>query len=268
MTEPAVEIARLQRAVARERQARIAAEDIAEATMTRLFDAVTRSEEEHRAMRALASAATHDIKNPLASIIGFVHLLQSDRLEEPLRGEVMGRLIRATTYAQDMIDGLMEVLFASAQVEPPVPIDLVDLLAGVAVDLRARHPGVVLHQQATGRVMGHPTETRRLFDNLTENAARYAGSDPVVITVERVDTRPDGVVVRVGDNGSGVAQGDRDRIFEIFQRGTGQPPGTGSGVGLAVAQRIARTVHGDVWLDDRPAPDGGAAFLVRLPAAG
>ncbi|MGI9017150.1 MAG: sensor histidine kinase [Euzebya sp.] len=267
MSEHEDELARLRRTIDRERRARQKAEDIAEQSTARLYTALTRLEQEHDAIRSLAAAATHDIKNPLASIVGFVQLLQSDRLEGPLRAKAMDHLVTATRYTTDLINGLLEVLGAGVHDEEPVAIDLGDLLAEVEADLVARHPSVIVHQHADGTVLGHPVDTRRLFDNLAENAARYADRDPVEITFDRVPSHGDSLVLRVGDNGQGIAPADRERIFRIFQRGTGQPPGTGSGVGLAVSQRIAQAIQGDLWLAEEPAAAGGAAFMVRLPIA-
>lgn len=261
------ELARLRRALERERQARREAEDIAEEATARLFATLQRLEQEHAAMRDLTAAATHDIKNPLASIIGFVQLLQDPRLPESMREDVIGRLVGATTYTRDLIDGLLDVLGASVRGGEREPLDLGRLLDDAAADLQARHAGVVVHQRVRARCLGHATDTRRLFDNLLENAARYAGTDPVVITVDAVE-EPDGsVVVRVGDNGGGIPEADRDRVFGLFQRGSAQSGTRGSGVGLAVAQRIAQAAEGDLWLADDPPSAGGAAFMVRLPAA-
>jgi signal transduction histidine kinase len=261
------EIARLRRTIDRERRARLAAEDIAEASTGRLYAALTRLEQDHQSTRDLAAAATHDIKTPLATMTGFLQLLETGDLDSRTTDEVLGRLMTSTSYASALITGLLDVLRAGAHDEVAVPLDLGAVLADVEADLRVRHPGVVVERRADGRVLGNPTDTRRLFENLAENAVRYAGRSPVEITIDRVASRPRQLVIRVGDNGDGIADADRERIFQIFQRGTGQTDRDGTGVGLAVAQRLARAAEGDLWLDDRPAPGGGAAFMVRLPEA-
>lgn len=262
----AAEVARLRRALDRERQARRDAEDIAEQATARLFATLQRLEQEHAAMRDLTAAATHDIKNPLASIVGFVHLLGDPRLTEPMRADVVSRLVGATTYTRDLIDGLLDVLGASVRGGEREPLDLGRLLDDAVADLQARHDRVVVHQHVRARCMGNPTDTRRLFDNLLENAARYAGSDPVVIAVDAVEETGNSILVRVVDNGAGIPESDRDRVFGLFQRGSAQSGTRGSGVGLAVAQRIAQAAEGDLWLAEDAPPQGGAAFMVRLPA--
>lgn len=233
--------------------------------VTTLHDVI--HSEVHEAMRNLAAAATHDIKNPLASIVGFVEMLQGDALDDGARAEVRNRLAAATHYTHSLIDGLLDVLGAGVHDEPPAAVDLAEVLDEIGANLRARHPQARLDHRVHGQVVGHRVDIRRLFDNLVENAVRYASHDDVTISIDPVPGAGGVLVVRVGDDGPGVLAEDRDRIFGIFQRGRGQPQRAGTGVGLAVAQRIARAVHGDVWLDAAPAPDGGAAFMVRLPRA-
>ena len=76
---------------------------------------------------------------------------------------------------------------------------------------------------------------------------------------------PEEVTLRVGDNGVGIDEDDRDRVFTIFQRGLDKARGTGTGVGLALCRRLVEAVGGALWLDESPSPTGGAAFLLRLP---
>jgi two-component system, OmpR family, sensor histidine kinase KdpD len=99
--------------------------------------------------------------------------------------------------------------------------------------------------------------------NLLSNARKY-GAPPVRLVAE-----PRGGMVRISvvDSGPGIPAGDEERIFELFERGAGRPPGSpGAGVGLYVCRRLTAAMGGRIWAE-RP-PDGGMAFRVELAAAG
>jgi signal transduction histidine kinase len=107
-------------------------------------------------------------------------------------------------------------------------------------------------------VDGDYTLLDQVVTNLLENAARYA---PPASTL-RVGARPVGgdVELSVSDEGIGVPDYDRERIFEAFRRGEGS---TSSGVGLATCKAIVEAHDGSIGVDRTPG--GGATFTVRLP---
>jgi len=101
----------------------------------------------------------------------------------------------------------------------------------------------------------------RALTNLFRNADVHGGGLTRVAVVDGGDV----VEVHVEDHGPGVSATDRIRIFERFARAGGEKAGTGSGLGLSIVQQIVRNHGGDVWCTD--SPTGGAAFVIRLPAA-
>lgn len=107
-------------------------------------------------------------------------------------------------------------------------------------------------------VLGDPVRLELALSNLIRNAARHARS-----TVE-VAVRPmqDGLTVTVCDDGPGVAESDRDQIFQPFF--TRQPPGEGTGLGLAIVSSVMHEHEGRVAF--HPAPAGGACFQLNFPA--
>jgi signal transduction histidine kinase len=101
----------------------------------------------------------------------------------------------------------------------------------------------------------------RALANLFRNADLHGGG----LTAVRIRDRGSFVDIRVEDRGPGVAQGERQRIFERFARAGGQKTGTGSGLGLSIVEQTARNHGGDVWCTD--GTEGGATFVLRLPTA-
>ena len=100
----------------------------------------------------------------------------------------------------------------------------------------------------------------RILQPVVENACRYATSR-VHIEIDRADST---VHYAIEDDGPGVAEDERERIFEPGVRGTaaGTNGNAGAGLGLALARRLARSVNGDVDAETAP---GGGRFVVRLP---
>ncbi len=106
----------------------------------------------------------------------------------------------------------------------------------------------------------------RLFRNLIENAVRHSPPDGAIV-ISIADDDAGRVAVTIADEGPGVPEADRGRIFTPFYQGTTIPTASGAevGLGLTIARGIARAYGGDVTLD--PEQGGGACFRVVLPAA-
>jgi signal transduction histidine kinase len=149
-------------------------------------------------------------------------------------------------------------------------MDLRELLQGAVAPLEglaAERKVNVSVAGSGGEVHGHARDLERMFRNLAENGVRHA---PVGGAVRlEAERREQGFVVRVTDDGPGVAEGDRERIFDPFYRAPASRAASpdGSGLGLAIAREIARAHRGDITLEAPTAVAGGAHFVVRLPAA-
>jgi signal transduction histidine kinase len=102
----------------------------------------------------------------------------------------------------------------------------------------------------------------RIVDNLLANAVAYssAGSEISV----RVENHQNGVLIAVDDRGPGVAEEEREAIFEIFTRGSANINVSGTGVGLSLVAQFTALHGGRAWVEDNPG--GGASFKVFLPA--
>ncbi len=234
------------------------------ATMNEML---ARLEDSRHAQTEFVSNASHELRTPIAIIR---HLLEVairaddvDSLREAAR-DVLGEDLRM----QRLVDDLLFM----AQHERPLPpstgsaqpaVDLDDLVLAEI----ARHHGTTSIDVAgvsAGQVRGNEDHLRRVVRNLLENALRHAVS-AVAIHVTSADGD---VLLEIDDDGPGVAEHHRARIFERFVRGDearGRDDG-GSGLGLAIVDEIVREHGGTVSVDRSPWL-GGARFTVTLPDA-
>ena len=228
------------------------------ATLATSFNlAAERIEALVRSHKSLLANASHELRSPLARLKMATSLLSDaapdEREREHLRAEIN------TDIAE--LDGLVdEVLLASRLEAAPEPghLESVDLLA-LAVEEGARVDASV--DGAVANVRGEERLLRRALRNLLENARRYGGGE---IRVDLEDRAGAGVEIRVSDNGPGVPEAYRERIFEPFFRLPGHAERAGGvGLGLALVRQIVERHHGRIRCV-RP-PEGGGCFVITLP---
>jgi signal transduction histidine kinase len=212
-----------------------------------------------RSHKSLLANASHELRSPLARL-----KMATSLLSDAAPGEAEREHLRAeinTDIAE--LDGLVdEVLLASRLEAAPQPdhLEAVDLLA-LAVEEGARVDAGVEGPALT--VRGEERLLRRALRNLLENARRYGGGE---IRVELADAGVSGVEIRVADNGPGVPEAYRERIFEPFFRLPGHAERAGGvGLGLALVRQIVERHHGRIRCV-APA-GGGGCFVISLPAS-
>ncbi len=198
------------------------------------------------AQRNTLAAASHELRSPLARIRMAVALLADDAEDD-----MVARIDRDIEELDHLID---EILLASrlGMEEWPArsqPVDLEALAAREAARARADFRGAAAIVSAEEHLLRH------LLRNLFDNARRHAPGAAVAVTLRK--SGPD-AVLGVADGGAGVAEEDRERIFEAFRSTS-----SGSGLGLFLVRRIARRYGGEAIC--RANPGGGALFEVTLP---
>jgi signal transduction histidine kinase len=223
------------------------------AALARSFNrAAARIEELVAAQRGLLASASHELRTPLARIRMAVELLAGDA-----RPELRARVEQDIAELDELIGEILLASRLDAQVESarPEELDLLALVAEEAARTSASVSGEPAHVRGDARML------RRLVRNLLENARRHAGASAVEASVQAA--AGGGARLRVADRGPGVAEPDRERIFEPFYRPAGMGEG-GAGLGLALVRQIARHHGGDARY--RPREGGGSCFEVDLAA--
>ncbi|MBI4260280.1 MAG: PAS domain-containing protein [Actinobacteria bacterium] len=215
------------------------------------------------------AAVSHDLRTPLAAVLGAALTLDRDDLGALSREEVRD-LIRGVATNARKLDRLLSDL-----------LDLDRLGRGiVSPNLRPADVGAVVRQaveqsEAFGgraiRVEADPVvipvdaaKVERIVENLVVNAVRHTPPEASVwVTVRAHDG---GVLIGVEDDGRGVPEELKAAVFEAFRRGPEARPVPGTGIGLSLVLRFAELHGGRAWVEDRPG--GGAAFRVFLPGGG
>jgi signal transduction histidine kinase len=232
------------------------------AAVARSFNqAASRIETLVRANRSLLANASHELRSPLARLKMATAMLSdttSAEAREHLRGEIDTDIAELDT----LVD---EVLLASRlEASPPMPeqVEHVDLFA-LALEEGARVNATV--DGAEALVPGEERLLRRALRNLLENARRYGGGE-VHVELQCAPGRADRIEVQVRDNGPGVPEAFRERVFEPFFRLPGHAEREGGvGLGLALVKQIVERHRGGVRIDSPPG--GGALFIITLPLA-
>ena len=109
-----------------------------------------------------------------------------------------------------------------------------------------------------------PDQLDQVLWALLDNAVKYGGREGKVEVAVRVDDTLDRIQVTIADDGPGISEADRARLFGRFTRGAGQPSGEGTGLGLYVSRQLLRAMGGELRLEPAQA-DRGAAFTLSLP---
>jgi PAS domain S-box-containing protein len=217
---------------------------------------------------AFMQAVSHDLRTPLASVLGIAVTLEQSRRVLPA-AEVDDLLHRLTANARRLDRILSSLLdldrLARGIVEPMRELtDLGNLVATVVDqaqgDLVGDHP--VFVDVAPVKIAIDSAKVERIVENLLVNASRHTPpGTPIWVSVDRGDG---GALLTVADAGPGVPVDQRERIFQPFHRGPGEAGhAPGSGVGLALVARFADLHGGRAWVE--PRAGGGACFQVLLP---
>jgi two-component system sensor histidine kinase KdpD len=216
---------------------------------------------------ALLSSVSHDLRTPLATIMGSASTLEGEA--GALTGSQRADLSRAIYEEAERLNRLVTNLLAMTRVESGdlalnrewVPIEEIvgAALDRVATHLKSRPVRTVIPDDLPA-VSVDPVLVEQAFVNLLENAVRYT---PAGSAIELEARRMEGAVeVEVRDSGPGVPPGLEERIFEKFFRGPGGRA-DGSGLGLAICRGIVVAHGGTITASNRAG--GGAAFRITLP---
>ncbi|MCU1461010.1 MAG: histidine kinase [Acidimicrobiales bacterium] len=208
----------------------------------------------------------HELRSPLAVVIGGLQTLLDDELDPAMRHELAVRALAQATQLGDMLDDMLAPadvesgpLFARTRVRSVSLVQLLDQAANAVPHLRTLGR-LAVETDRHVQISTAPSRFVAIVVNLLENAAKYGAGGRVTLRARVEDT---GVVVEVLDEGPGLDGVPPEVLFQAFSRGRHPGEAPGHGIGLYMVRMLARSLGGDVTIDDRP--EGGTVVQVTLP---
>ena len=232
-------------------------------TQTRYAQELTRSNAE---LEQFSYVASHDLQAPLSTIAGYAQLLEK-RCHNQLDAQgnkFIRNIVNSCGRMQAMIDDLLEYSRVGRSDKPFDVIDcnLVFEDACANLQLAIRQDQASVTRGNLPRVRGDSFQLLQLFQNLIGNAIKYRSSEAPMVRVS-ASRQGDSWVFSVQDNGIGIAEQYHPRIFQLFQRLHSEKQYSGTGIGLAICQRIVDRHGGRLWVESEP--NRGSTFYFSIP---
>jgi PAS domain S-box-containing protein len=222
---------------------------------------------QNRELEQFAYIASHDLQEPLRSVKSFAELLQK-KLGQDVDKEVRKYLefiLGSAERMTELIKGLLDYS-RIGRTKQPEPVNcnqmITEVLADLAAAIEANKAEVTVHDLPV--LQAHAIEMRQLFQNLIGNALkfRHAGIAPRIdVSAELQDSKYWRFVVQ--DNGIGIDEKYKDKIFIIFQRLHKRDEYGGTGIGLAQCKKIVELHGGEIWMKSNPG--NGSTFYFTIP---
>jgi PAS domain S-box-containing protein len=222
----------------------------------------------NKELESFSYSVSHDLRAPLRAISGFSEII-ARRYRENLNEEgrhYIDNIVRASERMAHLIDDLLTYARLGRSGVRMEPVSLADLVNEIGNNMQgylAEIHGKLNIPENLPAVSGDQTLLRQVFTNLLENAFKYhtPGVSPKVsMTFNNEDHH---VIIKVKDNGIGIAPEYHEKIFNMFQRLHSEAVYPGTGIGLATVRKSVELMGGSVWVESKEGE--GSTFVVRLP---
>lgn len=238
-----------------------------------IFEKKRTIEEERKKQKQLSKEmeqfvyiASHDLQEPLNTVISFTSMLEEDYLKDKAP-EVTDIIHRISDSAARMRMLIIDVLDYSrvGKKDPRALVPLNEIVNEVLNDMKASidagHAIVTVDTLPT--ICVHPISLKLLFQNLLSNAIKFRKKDsPVLISISS-ERKNDLYEFAVRDNGIGIDPKQHNKVFEMFQRLHSHDKYEGTGIGLANCHKIVQLHGGNIWIDSKGG--AGSTFYFSIP---
>ncbi|MFN8287912.1 MAG: ATP-binding protein [Chitinophagales bacterium] len=216
-------------------------------------------------LKQFAHVASHDLKEPLRMVSLYMQLLEKHAAGK-LDKEEIEYLYFAREGANRMYN-LIESLLALSNINPEVHKEEVDLNKVYQETIEFLQPEIDRKQMkinctALPKVKANKTQMLQLFENLIANAIKYNNSAKPVLDISSLRS-DSSFYFSFCDNGIGIKEKYRQKVFEVFQRLHSRNEYSGTGIGLTVCKKIVEHLQGRIWIED--GKDGGSCFKFTIP---
>lgn len=224
---------------------------------------LTRSNEE---LEAFASAASHDLQEPLRMVVSYLQLIERryEELFDEDGKEFLHFAVDGASRMKKLISDLVEYSRIDTLAKPFTQTNATEVLQRAIANLSVavEEDNVHITYDTLPVFMSDPVQLTRLFQNLLANAIKFRREEPLSIHVG-VEEKEQEWVFRVEDNGRGIEEKYLQSIFVIFKQFGKRTERTGSGLGLAIAKKIVARHNGSIWVDSTVGK--GSTFYFSVP---
>ncbi|WP_155722518.1 sensor histidine kinase [Bdellovibrio sp. HCB117] len=232
----------------------------------RTEDALTKAETSNRSLEQFAGVAAHDLKSPLATISGYLSLLEEE-LGQALPGNEYIPIIEgAAERMRKLIDRLLSYARLSGK---NIPFEKVDLNDVLKISIQNLHSAIQetqtqIESDELPSVYGDFELLVQVFQNIFSNSIKFRGTKPSRIKVT-VQSRPEqsSWVFCIKDQGIGFDPKEKDTIFGLYTTLNSGKQLSGSGIGLATCRKVVELHGGQIWADSKP--NHGTSIFFSLP---
>jgi signal transduction histidine kinase len=240
----------------------------AEELEARVLERTSELQAANKELDSFAYSVSHDLRAPLRVLDNYTRILEEDHAErldaEAFR--ILGVVHASAQKMTQMIDRLLDFSRLGRAPLKTQPVQLDGLVSQIAEEVRSAGISRRRIEFAFGELgiaEGDPVLLRQVFANLISNAVKYSrGKDPARVEIGRRVEPDKGTVWYVKDNGAGFDMRYYGKLFGVFQRLHRPDEFEGTGVGLAIVQRVIERHGGQVWAESKP--DQGATFYFTL----
>lgn len=205
-------------------------------------------------LEQFAYVTSHDLQAPLATITTYAQLLEQlyENQPDPQANQYIQYIVNSCLRMQSLIEDLLEYSRFKQHQKRFSAIDCNNILATVYSNLEStiskNQATIVYHNLPT--VIGDGSQLMQLFQNLIDNAIKYRREEPPIIEIS-VESKENEYLFAVQDNGMGISSKYFERIFQIFQRLHTPEEYAGTGIGLAICQKIVELHGGRIWVESQ-----------------
>lgn len=234
------------------------------------FDSATLERERERVHRQMLSSVSHDLKTPLASIIGSLEVYT--RMKDKLALDKQATLIEVALQEAYRLDTFITNILDMARLEnngvkpKQEAVEVGAMLRNCLIRMDHHLHGKTIDMQALSgpfEIITDAVLLSRAAGLVLDNAVKYGGTPPI-IRIEFGKNENNTGYIRVRDNGSGIPENQMETVFSKYTRlGREDQQNAGTGLGLAIAREIMRLLNGNITAANHP--EGGAVLTLEFP---
>jgi len=226
-----------------------------------------RVEERTKELESFTYSVSHDLRTPLRAVDGFSRMLlnsHSDQLDDEGQ-RLLGVIVESAQRMGQLIDDLLALSRLGSREMRSGPIDMNALVDDVIDELDRAHPerDIVFTCDPLPDTCGDRSMVRQAFTNLLSNAVKFTQDESPTRIRITTDADAEEPTYIIEDNGAGFDMAYADKLFGVFQRLHDDATFEGTGVGLAIVERVVHRHGGQVWAEGSVGE--GATFFVTLP---